>query len=338
MAHMLEILNGVASLVTGKSLRRWHGLGQTHTDESFSLDDALMMVPSAGWNVGVENTFLADGRQCGQATIRADGTILAPVGPSFTPVQTREGIVAGITPMLPRGTELTLQSLGVLDGGRKVFAQTPPVRTLEFSNGKTWETRLSWVNAHDGSMGLTLAASTVDNVCWNTVRAAMREAKLEGLATSRRHTANVEANVQADARWMGLQLDKVDVLFKGAAQALETTLPKDTAREIVTELLGTVGAKGVLTPASARAVDRVMTLATGVDLVGAEQHNVGSAYGLYAALTQYASQELTRRLSDAEKASPILARVNTHISSVLGTEDRAQALVSRAAHVLLGVS
>lgn len=336
MAHELEILNGVASLVFASAIKGkvWHGLGREVQGESFDLATGLREVPSAGQRVDVLPTYLQDGRRCGQGTVRADGAILASVGPTYTPMQTRD--VAGALEKIA-GKPLALQSLGVLDEGRVVFMQTPPVRTIEFANGKRWEVRLSAINGHDGARSLRFAACTTDMVCMNTVRAGLHEAEEEGLATRRRHTSGVKEGASRDARWLAKQLDQLDALRVGAAQALETPLTTDEQREVLVSLLGSEGKDGKLTTQSENAIERVLTLSEGVDLIGAAEHNPGSAYGLFAAITQYVSRELPGRASDAEKRNPALARANKHLASVLGLSDRSQQIVGQATQILLGV-
>lgn len=333
MAANLEMIGDRVSFAYASNIlgRNWHKSGQMIEGESFTIEQARIAVPTAFMHVGLMPHFLSDGRQTGQTAVREDGAILGDVGPTQNIVQTHEFLRDGIGSLLPEGTELRLQSIGVLGNGERIFAQTPPVREIRFKNGKVWQARVAGTNCHDGTEAMGLMACMTDMVCANTVRAATIEAKQAGTSVRVKHTKGVRRNMERAADRLAAQLDSMAVLADAAQVALDTPLTAEEQQTILQSLW----------KADTRQADetrgRILQLSSGQDLVGAEEHNPGSAYGLYAAITQYLDTEASRRLSDAEKKNANQAALGTYLRSNLGMDKGLNTLRTQASAILLGV-
>lgn len=347
MAHQLEMINGHASFVSSENIKAWHGLGVKLPGTSFTIAQAKEnpIGKRCFFETKTERTFLADGREAmSQALLRADNNeLLASVGMRWTPLQTEDALVGGISPFLANlpSQEITLQTLGVLNDGRTVFGQTPPILEMPIGKGdKRWTARVTVAN-HNYARRCEIILTTTDVVCANTLGAASAMARFdsddeEQTGARVRHTRDVSAVFAAAAKRMSKRIQDLHKMAEGASVALETPLTREQETEIVASLFSSKNKEGKESPQSQAVQARVLQLSLGNGLVGAAEHNPGSYYGLYAAITQYLDREMPRRFSVEEDSDANLASAGTYFRSALGLDPRIQEIRSEATRVLLG--
>ncbi len=155
----------------------WHGLA-TVINEAPTSADALR-IAGLDWKVLVGDAFLQtqDGKMVKtdrKITYRdSDGSVLGFVSDKYSVVQNDEAF--SFTDELIATGEVTYESAGSLDGGKKVFmlANLPETSIL----GDAVVPYMLFSNSHDGSSSVRVTATPVRVVCENTMNAALQGAK-----------------------------------------------------------------------------------------------------------------------------------------------------------------
>ena len=155
----------------------WHGLG-TPVMGALKSDDALKAA-GLDWNVLVGDAVLRtpDGTLVDtdrKITYRdSDKKALGFVTGQYSVVQNRDAF--SFTDQLIGTGEVTYETAGSLDGGRKVFllANLPETSIL----GDKVVPYMLFSNSHDGTSSVRVTATPVRVVCQNTLNAALAGAK-----------------------------------------------------------------------------------------------------------------------------------------------------------------
>lgn len=183
-------------LVSGRSIRPWHGLGTTVGGTLTPLE--ALRAAKLDWRVSLETLTFTNPRYAyvpvpARAVVRTDTQdLLGVVGERYVPVQ-NEDLVAVLDAILDFGARL--DTAGSLLGGRYVWFSA---LLAEFhAAGDLHQEYLVVSHAHDGSRAVTVRRTTVRVVCWNTLQAHDRRSSL---GFSVRHTASAKERIAAIGR------------------------------------------------------------------------------------------------------------------------------------------
>lgn len=117
-----------------------------------------------------------------------DGKHLSVMGKDYQPVQVKEAF--GMLDSLVESAELKIETLGVLNEGKRAFVCTSIAGDpLEIVPGDLMNKYLLLADSYDGSMALTMAFVGVLVVCQNTLNAALSDSG--SVKSKSKHTRNV---------------------------------------------------------------------------------------------------------------------------------------------------
>jgi len=187
----------------------WHQLGKI-IQNAPSIEEGIKLA-GLDWKVGLKPLFLADGRKVGaRAVIReSDNAILGEVGSKYHALQNDKAFEF-FEPFIKSG-EITLETAGSLDGGRKIWVLAQMNRNpIEVVKGDEVRKYLLLTNRHDGAASVQVGFSPIRVVCANTLAAAISATDSSLLRV--RHTSKVE-----------IALEKVQEMVNTANQQFEAT-------------------------------------------------------------------------------------------------------------------
>jgi phage/plasmid-like protein (TIGR03299 family) len=169
MAHMVEIVNGVAQMAYAGATP-WHGLG---TEVSNDLTPAQMQQKAGlDWTVEeVESYINFNGEQVptGQKSLvrSTDGKILTNVGKGWNPVQNSEAfeffseyVLAG---------DMEMHTAGSLKGGKSVFALAKVKESFTILGEDQVDSYLLFSNPHEYGKAIDVRFTPIRVVCNNTL-------------------------------------------------------------------------------------------------------------------------------------------------------------------------
>jgi phage/plasmid-like protein (TIGR03299 family) len=210
MAHEIATAadGRAAMLYTGEP--PWHGLG-TRLDNPATAAEAIV---AAGLDYQVELTRLTtiDGIPVPQrvAVVRSDTQdVLGVVSPAYVPVQNRQAF--GFLDAIAAEGGIRYHTAGALRRGERIWllGKLPGEIRARGSDDVT-EKYLLLSNSHDGSSALRVYFTPIRVVCANTLAAAERASKGEGIAI--RHRGNLAYKVRAAQEVLGLAVRYYDDL------------------------------------------------------------------------------------------------------------------------------
>ena len=171
----------------------WHNMG-TVVKESPTSEEAIRLA-GLDWKVEQKPIYLADGTPIkgNYANVRSsDGKPLGIVGDRYKVVQNIDAF-AFTDALLGEGVKY--ETAGSLKEGKIVWLLAKMPEPFDLLGDKV-DPYLVFTNTHDGSGAVRVTLTNVRIVCWNTLNAAMRQAKR---VWSARHTGSV-TNKLDDAR------------------------------------------------------------------------------------------------------------------------------------------
>jgi len=296
----------------------WHKLGSV-IQNAPSIEEGIKLA-GLNWKVAMETTHRPDGTlRASKSVIRlSDNKVLGEVGPKYHPLQ-NEKAFAFFEPFIKSG-EVSLETAGSLDGGRKIWVLAQLNRKpLDIGGGDEVRKMLLLTNRHDGVASAMVGFTPIRVVCANTLAAAISATDSALLRV--RHTAGIETG-----------LDKIQEMVNTANQQFEATgeMYKAMARYGVSTADVKKYVKLVFYPniSDTEITERQQTRLTmltenitklfetgfGADLKSAN----GTMWGLYNGMTQYLSHEAK---DDSDKRFDSLwfgtnKNVNAHAMSV----------------------
>ena len=157
----------------------WHGLGRRiEYDEGMTMDD-IVRLAGWDWETQLAPCFCTVGGAITKTSrfevIRSDNhTSLGNVGPGYTPLQPRQALEF-VRPWIESG-EAIPQTGGVLKDGAVTWLQMrlncDPIEPVK---GDVTEPLFLFTQGHGGNMSVNVGLTPVRVVCWNTVRAGLRD-------------------------------------------------------------------------------------------------------------------------------------------------------------------
>lgn len=295
MAHQIDHSKGKAAFISYQA-PAWHKLGKVFNQEitiqqalnESGLDFHVDKLPNIhrlgnGQEIVSDSSFF---------TVRTDvqkvlGTRL---GPDYTVYQNNE--VFDIVDELLKSKKITIETVGAIDEGRKVFVCMKLHNPIIVNGNDEVFQYLLVTNSHDGSMAITVMFTNVRVVCANTLSAALAGAKG---AYKIRHTRNAADRVTEALKIMGL----VDDNTKASAAAYNAMKHNGISKEEFFDYIGNIfitpeeiadlqrGAKDVLSTRKKNTIGEVLKFAqTGIGQAEALGNSLNMWYA-YNAVTGY---------------------------------------------------
>lgn len=302
MSHEINIVNGIAEMgYVGQ--KPWHGLGQELTPGS----PIEVWAEEAGldWRADEHELFYFDANNQlayvdnKKALIRADtGQTLSVVSHEYNVVQPQE--ILEFYRSLIDAQGYTLETAGVLMGGRRVWALARTGQDFILPGDDRTESYLLLATSYDGSMATSVSRTAVRVVCWNTMTLAIgedgkrAEKRIPHAATFNPDMVKGELGLESNEAWENYQerakeLARRKVSKEEAIQFfLDVFYP--THEEDETFDIDSVGVQ--------KRMETMLSLYT--NGVGQQTKAAnGTAWGLLNAVTRYADHERATRTTDA---------------------------------------
>lgn len=203
MAHNLEQRDGRASVVyVGET--PWHTLGEK-LDPGATVEEAFT---KSRLNYPVQLGFIQARLSYDHTPVRADGyraimrgdngAVLGVVSPRYTPVQNAE--LAALAQVFNTDGRVTVETMGVLGIGERVWIQARWSNPLELPGGDTLLPFLVITTSHDGRHPVSVFNSVTRVVCQNTLNAAFHDGKNHHTI---RHTGDMRTKLLEVGRALG---------------------------------------------------------------------------------------------------------------------------------------
>lgn len=242
----------VESGVVGRNMPAWHNLFEVVAG-TLTMAAAMVKSKTANWNVrllpltvnidGVEHTIAdqyVNTRVIEEDRPNSEGRRepLAIVGDRYAVTQNEESFGVGDT-IVGRGSA-QVDTMGSLDGGRKVFASFLLPREFvidEQGVNDRVDTYLLAASSHDGSLQNTWGVTNVRTVCQNTLTIA-----LSGMANTYkvRHTKNQEYNIAEARELLKIQYQYSERFEREATAMFQTAADSNTFDAIIAATFGEV--------------------------------------------------------------------------------------------------
>jgi phage/plasmid-like protein (TIGR03299 family) len=275
----------------------WHGLGTYVGDEPVTTEIAYEMA-GLDWTVEKHKVFtqphldwsepeieLPDYR----AIVRSDTKgILGIVGKSYHPFQNLD--MARFADDLVQDGSMRIHTAGSLREGAKVW-MLGKVGTTEIVPEDKVDHYLFLYNGHDGKTALRCLFTTVRVVCANTARAALGNAKGDGISI--RHTKNMEFKVDEARRVLGIGREAFAESDGFMRQLADTPMPTSDWIDFCLTLFpnpvvdesGDFSKRAMtIAEKSRRTITSLYHDGRGARIPGVQ----GTAWGAYNALTEFA--------------------------------------------------
>jgi phage/plasmid-like protein (TIGR03299 family) len=211
--------------------RAWHGLAEVFETSPPTAEEALTLA-GQDWLVDKAplQALIPNGKSGPRevlvedrfATYRTDtGFVLGVVGADWTPVQNRTSF--RWLDELVDGGELDYESVGVLQGGRKVFIQAKLPGFLEIGGHPNERIKrfILVCNGHAGTLAFRIKLVHQRVVCTNTLGMALSEG---GESFVARHTSGIEFRAQAARTVLGVAFREDERFSQMAEELVQTPL------------------------------------------------------------------------------------------------------------------
>jgi phage/plasmid-like protein (TIGR03299 family) len=283
----------------------WHKIGKV-VEGTLTTKEAIK---AAGLDWQVEKRPVFFEKKVGKATVfekiedkfsmvRTDTQEnLGVVGGVYTPLQNRVAFsfIDGILGL----KEATIETAGALGRGERIWVLSQLKGVISLKGDDELKKYLLCANAHDGSMRVTLALTTVRVVCNNTLRIAVREASESGDIFRIRHSTKMEEKVDTAREALGLIQQQFATFEEQAKRLTEVKVNAEKLDEFL-DLMGF----DLSDKASKRQADTVAEVkgafesSPGANLKSAK----GTLWGAVNAITYWADHQRGTRLTDSFKS------------------------------------
>ena len=209
----------------------WHGLG-TKVEEATDSGTALQLA-GLDWNVVQSQIVTVDGLLVPnfKANIREnDNTALGVVSNRYRIVQNTDAFA--FTDALI-GEGVTYETAGSLQNGRKVWilAKLPQRYII---NGDEIAPYIVFMNSHDGTGAIKVAATPIRVVCQNTLNLALSTAKRTWSAV---HTGDIQGKLTDARETLALASKYMTELGRNFNELSRKHVAVDMAEKIIRELI-----------------------------------------------------------------------------------------------------
>ncbi|MFA5879908.1 MAG: DUF932 domain-containing protein, partial [Candidatus Margulisiibacteriota bacterium] len=269
-----------------------------HDNENLLTASEAIIKFGLNWEVNAERIYGSDGKELVdyKAVRRSDTQSVFQVAKNrYLPVQNRQAFSLG--------DEITKTGIGkYVDGGfygngEVVFLTMKLPYDFEVLKGDEIKTYLKIVTSHDGSIPVMIYPETWQQICKNGAHAWRRD---YARTVSVRHTTNAEARFLFKAQEV-LQFEIE--YFKKFAEACRELARKQMKNFEIDSFLSKLfnSSTDELSTRAKNQIERIKELnETGkhTAIIGSR----GTAWGLYSAITEYVTHEITVKGEESEKA------------------------------------
>lgn len=286
MSHELSFFGSLAEMAyVGE--KPWHGFGQ-EIKEGASVEEAILAA-NMGWTVerSVPNFIPANGVEAKdvpdhRVLYRSDTLQpLSIVSDRYKVVQPRE-VVEFFRSMIEQ-QGFSIETLGVLKGGRRIWAMCKTNMENEVVEADRILGRLLLITSYDKSLSTTAKFVSTRVVCWNTQHIALHMEK--GQEVKVRHNTDFDGLAVKQA--LGLDYGGAFDGFLGRMRGLtKVHMTNNDAKAIVASLLPKPS--GQKTVEESAGFLKIMGLFNGQGRGSLLQGVEGTAWGLLNAFTEYA--------------------------------------------------
>lgn len=271
----------------------WHGLGNRLSPKSA----ISVWAKQAGmeWKIQESSVFFLPDSSTDHIEVpdqkvlyRSDtGTALSVVSQRFQVVQPRE--ILEFYRDLTKAQGFTLETAGVLKGGRKVWALAKTNMTANIKGNDVMNGYLLLATGCDGTLATTAQFTSVRVVCNNTLAIALRNG---ASAVKVPHSTTFDAkNVKQQ---LGLSSSSWDDFVYQMKKLSERKLKISESEEFISELFSNPDAKFT----NERAMKKVLQLYTGHGRGAELDSSKGTSFGLLNAVTEFVDHERRARNTD----------------------------------------
>jgi len=287
MAHLIETM-------AYASETPWHGLGNQLSAKS----PISVWAKQAGmeWQINESPLYFQPGEGTDHTSFdeqkvlyRSDtGAALSVVSQRFQVVQPRD--VLEFYRDLTKAHGFTLETAGVLKGGRKVWALAKTNMTANIKGNDTMNGYLLLATGCDGTLATTAQFTSIRVVCNNTLQMSFN--RNSGKRVSVRH--NTEFNPNSVKLELGLNADEVYGSFLSRMRSFANkSISGSTAEEIVEAMFASLGRKSDIR--ESRGFTKVLDLFTQSGKGSQIDGVAGTGWGLINAVTEYADFHVRAR-------------------------------------------
>lgn len=216
----------------GVKVPSWHRLENLLNEAPKTVKDSLAEA-GQDWTLTSENVYDGNGNivPLGKLFRRSDNNqILSIVGPKTYPLQNVDAF-AFLQEFIDKG-ELTLETAGCLDEGRKVWTLAQ-INRPNFTVVKGDEIRkyLLISNSHDGTLSVHLGMTPIRVVCYNTLSAAIFSKEAKKQMVKIRHSKQVKERFDDATATINAIDDEMNRSFEGFAALANVGIKEKDARE-----------------------------------------------------------------------------------------------------------
>lgn len=286
MAHLIETM-----AYTNET--PWHGLGNKLSSKS----PISVWAKQAGmeWRIQESPVYFQTGDDRDHALFddqkvlyRSDtGAPLSVVSQRFQVVQPRD--VLEFYRDLTKAHGFTLETAGVLKGGRKVWALAKTNMSANIKGNDMMNGYLLLATGCDGTLATTAQFTSIRVVCNNTLAISLKSG-----AAAVKVPHSTTFNAKAVKQQLGLSSASWDNFVYQMKKLSERKIKSNEAEAFVASLLTDPGAKFT----NERAVKKVLELYAGHGRGAELASSKGTAFGLLNAVTEFVDHERRARSTD----------------------------------------
>ena len=197
----------------------WHGLG--HKVGEDVTPEQMELVAGLNWKVNkvpFQNPVTGEQSDSYFVLVRdSDGKELSPCGHQYVPVQNRQAL--GFFKKFTESGDMTLETAGSLDGGRRIFVLAKTSESLSIKGKDKVDSYLLCYHPHIWGQSLRIMWTPIRVVCQNTLTMALDSKQSEFRMP---HVQEFDVGVQFQAeKALGLAHNRMET-FKEQAELLSS--------------------------------------------------------------------------------------------------------------------
>ena len=266
----------------------WHDLGVKVEGDAMTAAEAIEAT-GMDWEVSLRPVYLSDKTKLeAQAVYRQDTKeVLAVVGRRYTPVQNTDRF--NLFDSVIGTGEAKYDTVGTLQGGRKVWMLAKFANGVELDNGEKIDSYMLLTDSNDGSSALMMRWCDIRVVCQNTFEMAKRDTGDQKLGLERfyaRHTSGIMGQANRARDILQLQNNYRQILADEINQLVDTAWSDDDMERLTYTVLKLNPEKGI-------ADQNGIRQANGETMMNLFKGGVGNkgetAWDAYNAVTEFTS-------------------------------------------------
>ena len=312
--HNLEQFGDTTAFVSYRE-PGWHNLG-TVVNDKLTAEDAIKHA-ELDWTVelhplqspvitdeGVEVVSVPDKfAVVRKHPLKNSRDALGVVGTRYTPIQNRE-VFKFLDALTDGGA--TYETAGSMDGGRKIFITMQMPSSILIDGKDKSDMYLFATTSHDGSFSLNVSLTAVRVVCYNTWRMARRASEFKHTI---RHTANSDKSIVKAREVMSMTFEYAGYLQEQAEKLASIDV---FAHDVLTftenlfpypkDVFQNMHQLDKQQERIKNNIDDKRNRVENLYLHSQGNQGIGTAWGLFNAVTEYADYYSQARVKPGQKA------------------------------------